>query len=263
MLAWGRTILFAATGRPKADERDLAALAEPLRGLVARCMGQDPAGRPPARSVVLELLGNDQAADPLAEGSRQAVRAAYRPPAAPTDRPPHPTPRSGAIWWAVGIMACALAIAVAVHVLQNQGSGTTRADQRASEAPLSTGSSGSRSAPSRSAVAAPTGSIPRSFAGSWSGRATQQTDVFTVRIKLVHGASTGSIRYSGTAFSCTGLLSPVAEAGGALTMHQSITVGRQTCANGVVTLRPGAADSLLFKFTGAAGPVAEGSLTRS
>ena len=46
-------------------------------------------------------------------------------------------------------------------------------------------------------------------------------------------------------------------------MHQGITVGRHTCADGVVTLRPGAADSLLFKFTGAAGPAAAGTLTRS
>ncbi len=263
MLAWGRTILFAATGRPDAGERDLAALTEPLRGPVSRCINQDPAGRPPARSVVLELLGDDQAADPLAEGSRLAVRAAYRPPAAPADRPPHAAPRqSGAIWWVVGIMACVLAIAVAVHVLQNQGSGSTRADRRASEAQLPAGGSGStRSSPSRPAV--PAGSIPGSFAGSWSGQANQQADVFTVHVKLVKGASAGSIRYSGAAFSCTGLLSLVHDTGGALTMHQGITVGRHTCANGVVTLRPAAADSLLFKFTGAAGPAAEGTLTRS
>ena len=265
MLAWGRTVLFAATGRPDAGERDLAALAEPLRGLVARCISEDPAARPPARSVVLELLGDDKAADPLAEGSRLAVRAAYRPPAAAADRPPHAAPRrSGAIWWVVGIMACVLAIAVAVHVLQNQGSGPASADRRASVAQLPAGSSGStRSSPSRSAVAAPAGSIPGTFAGSWSGQANQQADVFTVHVKLAKGASGGSIRYSGTAFSCTGQLSLVADSGDTLTMHQGITVGRQTCANGVVTLRPGAADSLLFKFTGAAGPAATGTLTRS
>jgi hypothetical protein len=264
MLAWGRTILFAATGRADADARDLDALAEPLRTLVARCIGPEPAARPPARSAVLELLGDDEPADPLAEGSRLAVRAAYQPPAEPADRPPHTTARrSGGIWWVVGIMACVLAIAVAVHVLQNQGSGPARADRRASAAELPAGSSGSsRSSPSTSPPGAGAGSIPRSLAGSWSGQANQQTDVFTVHVKLVKGASAGSIRYSGTAFSCTGMLSVVSDAGGALTMHQGITVGKHTCANGVVTLRPGTAGSLLFKFTGAAGPAAEGSLTR-
>jgi hypothetical protein len=264
MLAWGYTILFAATGRAKADDRDLDALSEPLRGVVARCIGLEPAGRPPARSAVLELLGDDESADPLAEGSRLAVNAAYRPPAEPAGDPPQAAPRQpGAIWWVIGIMACVVAIAVAVHVLQNQGSGPTRADRRASAAQLPAGSSGgNRSVPSTSAPAAGTASIPGSLAGSWSGQANQQTDVFTVHIKLAKGASAGSIHYSGVAFSCTGLLSVVAEAGGTLTMHQSITVGRHTCANGVVALRPGASGSLLFKFTGAAGPAAEGSLTR-
>ncbi len=264
MLAWGRTVLFAASGRPDVGERGLAALAEPLRGLVGSCLSRDPAARPPARSVLLELLGDD-AADPLAEGSRLAVRAAYRPPAAPASRPPHAAPgRSGAIWWVAGITACVLAIAVAVHVLQNQGSGSAGADRRASVAQLPAGSSGStRSSPSEPAVAAPAGSIPGAFAGSWSGQANQQADVFTVHVKLVKGASAGSIRYSGTAFSCTGQLSLVSDSGGTLTMHQGITVGRHTCADGVVTLRPGAADSLLFKFTGAAGPAAAGTLTRS
>jgi hypothetical protein len=264
VLAWGRTILFAATGQAGADARDLDALAEPLRTLVARCIGPEPVGRPPARSAVLELLGHDEPADPLAEGSRLAVRAAYQPPAEPADRPPHTTARrSGAIWWAVGVMACVLAIAVAVHVLQNQGSGPARADRRASAAQLQAGSSGSiRSSPSTSAPGAGAGSIPGSLAGSWSGQANQQTDVFTVHVKLVKGAPAGSIRYSGAAFSCTGLLSVVSDAGGALTMHQGITVGKRTCANGGVTLRPGTAGSLLFKFTGAAGPAAEGSLAR-
>jgi serine/threonine protein kinase len=268
MLAWGRTILFAATGWAKADDWDLAALSEPLRGVVARSIGREPGGRPPARTAVLELLGDDQSADPLAEGSRLAVSAAYRPPAEPAPEPAGEPPqaaarRSGAIWWVVGIMACVVAIAVAVHVLQNQGSGPAPSGRRASAAQPPAGSSGrNRSSPSTSASATAAGSIPGSLAGSWSGQANQQTDVFTVHVKLVKGASTGSIRYSGVAFSCTGLLSVMADAGGALTMHQGITVGRRTCANGLVTLRPEASGSLLFKFTGAAGPAAEGSLTR-
>src|ERR1039457_6342192 len=81
MLAWANTVLFAAAGRSAADAGDLAKLAEPLRSLVARCAVPDAAGRPAAQTVLAELLGaDDQAADLLAEGSRQAVRAGFRPP---------------------------------------------------------------------------------------------------------------------------------------------------------------------------------------
>ena len=77
MLAWGRTVLFAATGRPDAGERDLAALAEPLRGLVGQLHQPGP-GRPAARPVggARAARRRRAAADPLAEGSRLAVRAA-------------------------------------------------------------------------------------------------------------------------------------------------------------------------------------------
>ncbi len=52
MQAWGRTMLFAATGRQRQDpgDGDLAAVAEPLRSLVARSIGPDPAW-PPGRPV--------------------------------------------------------------------------------------------------------------------------------------------------------------------------------------------------------------------
>ena len=43
-------------------------------------------------------------------------------------------------------------------------------------------------------------------------------------------------------------------------MRQGIIVGQHTCENGVVTLRPGSSGSLRFKFTGAAGPEADGIL---
>jgi serine/threonine protein kinase len=265
MLAWGRTILFAATGRTEADAGDLATLAEPLRGVVARCIGQDPAGRLSARSVVLELLGHrGPPEDALAEGSRRAVRAAFRPPPEVPEREPQPAPRrSGAIWWVAGIMACVLAIAIAVHVLQNQSTGAASAAKRASAAQLPAGSSGTRSSsPASPAQASPAGSIPASLAGSWSGQAKQQSDVFSVRIRLVKGASSGFIHYSGASFACTGQLSLVSDAAGALTMRQGITVGQRACANGTVTLQPGQSGALEFKFTGAAGPAANGSLTR-
>jgi len=261
MLAWARTILFAAAGRP-GEAGDLGLLAEPLRGLVARCISQDPSGRLPALSVVLELLGGAPPDDPLVEGSRRAVRAAYRPAAELPAREPQPAPRrSGAIWWVAGIMACVLAIAVAVHVLQNQTSGPGGSAKGASAAQLPAGASSIRRT-SSPAPAPPSATIPAALAGSWSGQAMQQADVFSVRLRLEKGARSGDIHYSGASFTCSGLLSLVSDSGGALTMRQGIIVGQRTCANGTVTLRAGPSGSLRFRFTGAAGPAADGSLTK-
>ena len=48
MLAWARTILFAAVGRPSATTQDLMALPADLRSVVADCLTPDPA----ANSIV-------------------------------------------------------------------------------------------------------------------------------------------------------------------------------------------------------------------
>ncbi|MER6949292.1 serine/threonine-protein kinase [Nonomuraea sp. NPDC000554] len=77
MFAWGSTMVFAASGRPpfRGDsiaavayqilqaEPDLGDLSAPLRGLVARCLAKDPAVRPTARDVLLELVGEHGAAE--------------------------------------------------------------------------------------------------------------------------------------------------------------------------------------------------------
>jgi hypothetical protein len=117
-----------------------------------------------------------------------------------------------------------------------------------------------RADPRRPPVGSPT--IPPAMAGAWSGQAKQQSDAFSVHVKLVKGATSGAIRYSGVAFFCAGTLRLVSSAGAALTMRQGITVGKHSCADGTVKLRPGPSGSLLFRFTGAAGPAAIGSLTR-
>lgn len=77
MLAWGQTVVFAATGRPPGDAVDLDILPESLREPVLQCLELDPPERPAARAVVQFLLG-DRAlpAGVLAEGSRRAARAA-------------------------------------------------------------------------------------------------------------------------------------------------------------------------------------------
>ena len=75
MLAWARTMVFAAAARPLAGLADLDLLPEQLRQLVADCLSPDPQARPDAVSAVAELLGDGaglHGADLLAAGARQA-----------------------------------------------------------------------------------------------------------------------------------------------------------------------------------------------
>ncbi|WP_103937233.1 serine/threonine-protein kinase [Thermomonospora echinospora] len=116
IFAWGATMVFAATGQSpfEADtlpviinrilneEPDLSALAEPLRGLVGRCLSKDPAGRPQAAQLLLQLLGHVGAApatpapaseELLDQGTRIASRMAPPPPVPPAPMhtpPPQP-----------------------------------------------------------------------------------------------------------------------------------------------------------------------------
>ncbi|MBO3746084.1 serine/threonine protein kinase [Streptosporangiaceae bacterium NEAU-GS5] len=73
VFAWGSAMAYAAQGRPPFGEDSLAGVAyriisgepdvsgvpEPLAGLVRRCLAKDPADRPSAREVLLDLLGDD------------------------------------------------------------------------------------------------------------------------------------------------------------------------------------------------------------
>jgi hypothetical protein len=75
MLAWGETVIFAATGRPPASLDDVDLLPEDLREPVELCLGSAPSERPAARAVIQLLLGDGEpAAGLLAEGSRRAAR---------------------------------------------------------------------------------------------------------------------------------------------------------------------------------------------
>ncbi len=97
MLAWAQTVVFAAAGRPPGRLDDLDVLPEHVRQTVEQCLDPEPAERPAARAVVLNLLGDAELpGGVLAEGARRAARAigraahdpvSYRP-AAGTRLPP-------------------------------------------------------------------------------------------------------------------------------------------------------------------------------
>ncbi|GAA3469041.1 serine/threonine-protein kinase [Nonomuraea roseola] len=95
VFAWGSTMVYAANGRPPFgsdtfaatayrilhSEPDLGELPEPLRGIVARCLSKDPAGRPSARDLLLALLGERAPAHEdaaLREGAEAAHGGAVR-----------------------------------------------------------------------------------------------------------------------------------------------------------------------------------------
>ncbi|WP_119731251.1 ABC transporter substrate-binding protein [Thermomonospora amylolytica] len=87
VFAWGATMVYAATGRPPFGQDsipavmhriltlppELGALPGPLRDIVALCLAKDPAQRPAAHAVLLQLL---QLAGALPAG---AADAAQRP----------------------------------------------------------------------------------------------------------------------------------------------------------------------------------------
>jgi eukaryotic-like serine/threonine-protein kinase len=267
MLAWARTVLFAATGGKPPTPADLKRLPEPLRSLVTSSLSRNPAERPPARVVVRELLGGgDMPAGVLGEGARRAEPASRiggRADPADPQQPRGPR-RARRVVWAAGAAACVIAIAVAVRVLQGQGTGqaNTTSSQPPSQAQTTPATHRASSA-SKSPSAAPT--IPSTLAGSWSGSVTQTnpSDTFSVTVALDPGSTTGTVTYSGTSFTCSGDLRVASAAGSTITLDQTIVKGTQTCANGTVTVKPGQSGSLLFSFRGPVGPMASGTLAKS
>jgi hypothetical protein len=93
VFAWGCLIAFAASGRPPFgagppevvaqrvvwQRPDLAGVPESLRQLVVAATDRDPAKRPPARRLLLTLLGDRAAADPQAAATQVVQRTWVAP----------------------------------------------------------------------------------------------------------------------------------------------------------------------------------------
>jgi eukaryotic-like serine/threonine-protein kinase len=256
LLAWARTVMFAAGADGPADLPD--GLPEPLRAVVPACLAADPPGRPAARAVLTALLGqSDPPAGLLAEGARRA-RAAAREitsAAAVADEVPA-TSAARRVAWAAGFTACLAAIAVAGALI------ATQRGHHDQGRPADLGHSATAARrPSPSARPSPT--VPASLAGSWAGT-VQQTDPslsVTVQIELAAGSSAGTISYP--QLGCSGHLLLVSATGRVLTLEQGITSGQRSCNDGVVTLTGQSASALHFTFRRTGAPSPSGTLTRT
>jgi eukaryotic-like serine/threonine-protein kinase len=299
MLAWARTVVFAASGRPPATLDDLSVLPQQIRGAVQRCLDPEPAERPAARAVLLSLLGDAAlTAGVLAEGARRGTRPAGSRPqssrgrrdpadrpagatgsrhshgAAPADQrrrarePARPAGRGRAsgrrrAGWLIGAAAVVIAAAVVLYLVQGTrgGSATSGLPASADQAAHNSRSPSPSPSPSLSPSRGPL--TPAAFAGSWTGLVRQPpADTYHVSVGFTAGATSGTISYSGTDFSCSGALSLVTATPTRLTLSQGIVRGQSKCANGHVAITLTGPNTIHFSFR-SSGPVASGTLGRS
>ena len=253
MLAWARTVMFAAVGRPSAEPQDLMALPAELRSVVADCLTPDPAGRPLARAVLTELLsGQDLSAGLLAEGSRQA-RAAGRTAVSTVVPAGRQAPRRAhhkAALWIAACTTCVLAIAAAAFYIAGRHS------------PPPAAVSHGHAARNGAHLAAPGQAIPADFAGSWSGTVHQSNPQLnvTVQITLTGGTAHGTIGYP--QLGCSGRLGLLSTRHDLLTLGLTITSGQNNCVNGKVRLTEQSGGRLGFTFLQPSGDDPTGTLGR-
>jgi hypothetical protein len=251
ILAWARTIAFAAAGRLPKNADDLDALPADLRPVVKDCLSPDPMARPHARALLTELLsGSDLSAGLLAEGARRG-RAAGRAPVpapVPTGQPPR-RGHSKAVAWVAACAGCVLAIVAAALFIagRHPGSGT----------PAPTPNADAVSSPAT--VALP---IPQKVNGTWAGTVHQKNPSIdlAVRLSLPAGSEHGTLSYP--QIGCTGRLGLTSATRALLTFQLAITSGQSDCVGGVVRLALHPGGTMTFTFMGRGGSNPAGTLTR-
>ncbi len=297
MLAWAQTVVFAATGHPPAGHGDLEFLPGRTREPVQQCLQLDSLERPAARAVLQFLLGDGSpAAGLLAAGSRRAAGSALAQPASasaamgtardrdapavprhsaggaePSEQDPaqrrgtrnralRASRRRSAAWAIVGAAAVVVVLLALLIVHLVQGDHATGHGNLAAN----TGRPTATTSPAASSSAGPT--TPAAFGGTWSGPVTEASATFTVKITLTASQSSGAIVYTGTDFTCSGVLSLISATQTTVTMSQGIVAGRSTCSNGTVTVSLSSANSISFNFQSQPATTstqATGTLTRS
>ena len=210
--AWAATMIYAATGRMafSADtvpammyaimnaEPDLTGVPPSLVPLLRQCLAKDPLRRPTARDVLLGIV-DPSARAPLGTGPEASgpatatswapsgsaatyaapMAAGTTPGPAPTGLSVHTAPtmpgagqrrRRGPVLAAVGAAALAVIAVVAVLLLKSSPSSSSpgAAVLSSSSAPAA---SATTAQPADTVASGPV--IPSSFAGTWSGTATQ------------------------------------------------------------------------------------------
>jgi len=249
IVAWARTIMFAAAGHKPASADDLRALPDDLRPVVAGCLSPDPVARPHARALLAELLnGADLSSGLLAEGDRRS-RVAGRAPV-PVPVPTRPQPhrrRSRALAWAAACAGCVLTIVAAVVFITGRHLGT----------PTPTPTPDAAAATRVATAVLP---IPQQVSGTWAGTVHQRNPKLNVavRLSLPGGGEHGILSYP--QLDCTGRLALTSAKNALLTFHLVITSGRN-CAAGVVRLALNPAGTMTFT-SGSGGGSAAGTLTR-
>ncbi|WP_226874244.1 serine/threonine-protein kinase [Microbispora sitophila] len=138
VFAWGATIVFAATGRAAFGSDNIAAVLHrimtafpdltpvppPLRALVERCLAKDPAARPAARDLLLELVGTAPGPVPTGAAVNGVPPAASAQPYGPPQTSPSgPAGESGAVG---GFGAAAVAGLGAANTVPGGGRGASR-----------------------------------------------------------------------------------------------------------------------------------------
>jgi hypothetical protein len=95
--------------------------------------------------------------------------------------------------------------------------------------------------------------IPADLGGTWTGSIVSSSDsskTWDAKIVLFEGLSTGSVSYTGTTKTCSGLLTLQDSTSDKTTLKETITIGRSDCSDGYVQLYPGSS-SVRYEWRGA------------
>jgi eukaryotic-like serine/threonine-protein kinase len=273
MFAWGATMMYAATGRSPFEaetliavmhrvlysEPDVSELPRGLRELVRACLSKEPAARPTAQAVLIQLLGNTAAApaDAMRAGTVLSTGVGDVPTTVLQPGPPLPNPPAGPSS-PVGPRQRArtwVAVAAGAVLLLAAGGAAAIAVALDSSPPVG------RSPAAQSPVSA----IPKAMNGTWSGTGHQptfaKTPTFTIIMTLQGGGTTGSTLYPSV--GCQGQLVFVpGSSGGVIRLNEHITRGLCTSSGQFTVHLSGKALSFTYQPDAPDGPASYGTLHR-